>query len=345
MQPGAPPAAHGATPAPPGGWTLVEGDSFYHIVDGMGLDQINAWVVSASERPTLVVFAFGSSPGDPGRWQRILDMRDALRIRYGVLEAEITPSTPIHPDVLENSGPYYYLVQNITIEQRDAMITDRVLSTTAISLYFTPLQFGPPNLAGTWSDPECFGATTPAGIAGAIANALSRPDLARDIQGIIRTDIEAGGRWRHVTVAVAFRALLDSIRVTILDYRTQGGVLTPLVLLYCESPTANPVEWSGFRTLLSLQRLGTPLTGHPTWQTEPHKPSEAAREAAEEADEAEAGADAGTDMGEVAESRDLTLADDPYFLICMYPHDYYARITPPAFDSEYAPSFAINCTN
>ncbi|KAH9916627.1 uncharacterized protein B0H18DRAFT_958762 [Fomitopsis serialis] len=253
------PPSHGSsgprtmTRAPPGGWFPVQSDDPYAPYGNVQAEQLVLWT-TADDNCVLIHFP-GTGACDKGNYGRLCVAAAILKNEFGAPDATVTQPIAANPQPRPNAEPHYYRVGNLTIAQRERILRQQWASTTYGTFGAIAAPHDPPTFIWGFLHPERLGVTTEEGLAAAFGDGFKSAVLSGITINHITTDINAGGRWRHLTADAAFRLIIQSIRVRMITIREGRNDDKELVaLLYIESPTADAAEWVNFRDSPALCR-------------------------------------------------------------------------------------------
>ncbi|TFY52090.1 hypothetical protein EVJ58_g10207 [Rhodofomes roseus] len=249
------------TPTPSGGFRRLEGADFYWRYFNTRESQVADW--TSSNRPFVLAHIAGSGTDDEGHVERIMGIQTVLRRDFNMPHARITPAVSSVRQPRHNTAPHFYHIGNLTQGECDTLIAQRWADTADATVGFEQPNHDPPTLVGFFRRPDRVAELTEeAQTTGFRTNIESSAELTTYIRDAIARDIQAGGRWRHLTIDQAYVYIILSIRVRILNRIHQNHV-DPVAVLYMESPTADPSEWFNFRERVREHTFGSPHAGPP----------------------------------------------------------------------------------
>ena len=257
------PSIGSLTPTPQGGWRVIQGDNPLWKFSNQNAEQVSAWM--NDDTPSCLAHIPGLGATDEGRWVRRGHIESVLRKYLGDESITVTLPTPSNPQPRRNAAPYFYLVRAADHRAIKAL-TDMIwLSSIELTIGFIRLDLDPPTLVAAFQDIHAFVATTEAGIADLVIDALIA--MADIIVSIIIDDIANNGRWQAFSALEAFDHILHSVRVRIIHRKLRGDVIDPIALIYCQSPTADVGGWEAFCHHIQNYPFGSVHSGHPSQAT------------------------------------------------------------------------------
>ena len=248
------------TPAPQGGWRTVQGDNPLWKFGNQNAEQVSAWM--NDDAPSCLAHLPGLGATDEGRWVRRGHMESVLHRYFHNDTITVTLPTPSNAQPRRNAAPYFYLVRAEDRRVIQAMVDMIWLSSAELTMGFVRLDLDPPTLVAAFQDIHAFVATTEIGIADLVIDALIA--MADITVSLIIEDIANNGRWQSFSALEAFDHILHSVRVRIIHRRIRGDIIDPIVLIYCQSPTADAGGWEAFRHHIQNYPFGSTHSGHPT---------------------------------------------------------------------------------
>ncbi|KAF8131983.1 hypothetical protein EV363DRAFT_1479885 [Boletus edulis] len=190
------------------------------------------------DHPKFLVRVFDYDGSDPTKMnpvisRRIKDIVADVTTAYNMKEESCIVSPPTPADGYPvNASPNTFLVHNVPGEIRDAIISQRIWSTTTLTFEACPFV-------------ECSFPTLLLNLAGFTTD---RPDIVLQV-------IQA--TWSSTEV----RNTIFTILLEFLDYKVAGGIETPRFNIYADSPTTNPDAWTVLREFLTTLAYPTSLYG------------------------------------------------------------------------------------
>ncbi|KAH9839740.1 uncharacterized protein C8Q71DRAFT_855057 [Rhodofomes roseus] len=250
------------TPAPPGGWRAIQGESFYFKQDGQCQKQASKWL--SSPRPGLLVsFAgHGARDNDPDSLDRIVRLQDTLKEEYNIPNPELylpDADTADGQPPKDNEDPIYILLQGITTVQRRTLLRKKWHVTKDLQVRFVDLSLAPSTWMGSFEKKAAFGIMKAEQILPHFRAGFRREPLRSRTLEAINLDKAAGPRskWGDLPALVALELTINSAYIRIMPRKTTGGASDPLIQLYCESPTYHPRDWYIWREAVREQPFST----------------------------------------------------------------------------------------
>ena len=248
------------TPTPQGGWRTIQGDNPLWKFGNQNADQVSAWL--NDESPSCLAHIPGLGATDEGRWVRRGNIESILRRHFRDDSITVTLPTPAIAQARRNAVPYFYLIRADDPRITQPLVDMIWMSTTELTIGFVRLDLDPPTLVAVFQDIHAFVATTEVGIADMVIDALI--EMADIVVSLIIDDIAHDGRWRAFSALEAFDHIIHSVRVRIIHRCIRGDIIDPVILIYCQSPTADTGGWEAFRHHIQNFPFGSTHSGHPS---------------------------------------------------------------------------------
>ncbi|KAH9834577.1 uncharacterized protein C8Q71DRAFT_859553 [Rhodofomes roseus] len=248
------------TPAPDDDWRDIQGDTFYYKYKGQSPQQASRWL-SSRRRGLLFSFAgHEARDNDDDAWPRQLRLEEALKQVFRIPNPEIyLPDTENGAIPVPGEGPVYCLLQNITAVQQTDLLRQKWYVRRDLAVRFVTLSLGPSTWMGSFEKRQAFGTMKNDQILPFFRAGLRRQPLLGLTMEMIERDkgMGAKSKWGDTSTYIAFEHVVSSINIRGVPRQTSGGTSSPLIQLYCDSPTAHPRDWVIWREAVRNQHYST----------------------------------------------------------------------------------------
>ncbi|TFY52946.1 hypothetical protein EVJ58_g9728 [Rhodofomes roseus] len=248
------------TAEPEDKWRRIQFRTPDGMFEGQSEAQVKKWrALAANVHCVLVMFAaHGACDRDNEYWTRISLLHELLRYRFGVPERLLAPELAPGRRQVDNTGPWCFLVPNISEIQELVLTGFGWCSSRHISVYFMRFPPPPPDFLTILDGSLAFMTTEPAIARKIVVASFLREPLFSTTIDTIKDDKRAGakGKWGETPIKDAFRSIVESIKVRVMPRKLSKGTPNPLFVIYCDPPTLNARGWTTFREAVLRQPFG-----------------------------------------------------------------------------------------
>lgn len=205
--------------------------------------------------PKAFVLVWNEIAGNGNQMQTAERVEGELANILGHTDARVSPP-PI--DYAANNGaPITFFLTGISASDRSLLVERGCWSARepAPTFFVAPVAWAMPRfICGIR---EFSNHITSADAHKLVLNMLQTQEVYDRIAGYLTNN----GTFDGVPMAVGVARIIDSLEVTIIDYKRPGGNKTPIVNIYIDSPTAVPKLWYEWRNYIAGKRYPSTYFG------------------------------------------------------------------------------------